>query len=690
MSTPSRFRRDVEGLRALAIGFVLIYHAGVSAIPGGFIGVDIFFVLSGFLITGLLVREVESSGTISLPRFYARRAKRLLPASALVLVTTAILTWQFTSVVTWRDIGTEITAAAAYLVNWLFAAQSVDYLAEGSGASPVQHFWSLAVEEQFYIIWPILLLLVTLVARRRASLNLRRTMFWALLLVVIPSFLSSLLWTAHDPSVAFFVTPTRLWELGIGGLVALGAHHWQRISGRTAAIAAWTGLVALLAGAFLLDSTVPWPSSWALVPTLGTAAVIIGGYASRPGTPTQILGMRPLVWIGGLSYSLYLWHWPILVTAKSALGELGPWLSVAIVLLTFIPAWLSYRFVENPVRNARSLNDSRLALSVGLNLTAVSALAGIALILAVPSSTTTTEGTSINSLGANVLTVPKNQPDARPDIPHPDTADQVIPAPSDAVDDVPAAYENGCQVDQQSTTISPCVIGDPAGSVEIALIGDSKALQWESALDSIGHELGWRIETLTKSSCPFSSAGAQLAGEPYASCDTYNRAVREYLVGSEGPDAVIVSGYAARAYDEHGAYIEEAAVAGQTEAWQALENSGIEVLALLDNPHPVSIPDSENQVYGCVAENLDSLRACSFTTADGIEASGSPSMREAANATDSVDVVDMNDWICSTSVCPAVIGNVLVYRQGSHLTDTYVRTLTAHLEDQLRPLLDER
>lgn len=216
------FRPDIEGMRAIAIGLVLVYHAGVRQLPGGFVGVDVFFVISGFLITSLLVRELESTGRISLSRFYARRAKRLLPATGLVLVATAILTWWTVSAVDWRAFGMDIVSAALYIVNWRLADRSVDYLAEDVGASPVQHFWSLAVEEQFYIVWPLLIVALAWWLRRHGRLRLRPVLTAGILAVIVPSLAYSVYLTANSPATAFFVTPTRLWELGIGALAAIG------------------------------------------------------------------------------------------------------------------------------------------------------------------------------------------------------------------------------------------------------------------------------------------------------------------------------------------------------------------------------------------------------------------------------------------------------------------------------------
>ena len=229
----------------------------------------------------LLIREIERSGRISLREFYARRAKRLLPASGLVLVVTAVLTWLTVPITQWRTFGLDIVGAATYVVNWVLAGRSVDYLAEDVAVSPVQHFWSLAVEEQFYIVWPLLLVLVGLWLRRRATARLRVVLGLAISLVIVPSFVWSVVMTASRPEQAFFVTTTRLWELGIGAFVAIGAARWARLPQRVAVVLGWLGLATVLASGLFLSSSVPWPGYAALAPTLGTAAVIVATSPDR-------------------------------------------------------------------------------------------------------------------------------------------------------------------------------------------------------------------------------------------------------------------------------------------------------------------------------------------------------------------------------------------------------------------------
>ena len=294
------FRPDIEGLRAVAILTVLAYHAGLP-LRGGFVGVDVFFVISGFLITGLLVAELHASGTVSWLRFVGRRIRRLLPAAVLVLVATSVVSWFVVPGLRRRDVGVDIAASAAYVVNWVFARREVDYLASDLTPSPVQHFWSLAVEEQFYVIWPLLLIGLALVVRRPS----RRVVALALGTLVTASFVWSVWFSHTSPQPAFFTTTTRVWELGIGALlaVALAGRARPRSPARGSAALGWVALVVLLAVAVALPQGIDWPGAWALLPTVPTAVLIWVGWQGPASGPVRVLGRAPMVWVGGLSYS---------------------------------------------------------------------------------------------------------------------------------------------------------------------------------------------------------------------------------------------------------------------------------------------------------------------------------------------------------------------------------------------------
>ena len=666
------FRPDIEGLRAVAIGLVLIYHAGVDWVPGGFVGVDVFFVISGFLITSLLVREIERTGRVALAQFYARRARRLLPAAALVLVAAALMTWWLLPITQRRVFGLDIVSAAFYVVNWRLADRSVDYLAEDVAASPVQHFWSLAVEEQFYIVWPLLIIVGLLVARR-FSTPLRPTLGVALALVVVPTFAWSVHQTAASPSTAFFVTSTRLWELGIGAAVAVGALWWKRLPRAFAIVLGVLGALGLAYSGFVIDAQDPWPGSLAMVPVLATAAVIIAGVSAADTGVNRLLAWRPFVWVGGISYSLYLWHWLFIVGGTAHYGELGAKRGLLLTALAFIPAWLSHRLVENPVRfSPRLARSNGLSLSLGGNLSLAAAIAGLVLclpLIAAPPTPVAADPTK--PFGAAAIAADEQ---GAADLWKLDTADSITPAPEQATADVPDAYDRGCQVSQDSSAPVECVYGDENGDVTVALVGDSKALQWITALDEIGKERGWRVITHTKSTCAFTAADVLRDGKPYDTCNEWNDAVTALLL-EQKPALVITSQNAARAAvagSGSSAGTSEAMVAGLEERWGQLRDAGITVAAIANNAAP------DDEVYECVAQHPDALSTCAFEATYPTREVQSA----AARATGAV-VLDLSELICPGGKCPAVIGDVLVYRQGSHLTRTYVSTLTEPLHAQL-------
>lgn len=681
----SAFRPDIEGLRALAVALVMLYHAGISALGGGFAGVDVFFVVSGFVITQQLLRELDRDGRVSLVVFYGRRAKRLLPAASLVIVVTAFAAWLLAPVTQLRVIAHDLIGSSLYVVNWVLAGRSVDYLAEDVDPSPVQHYWSLAVEEQFYLIWPLIILMLVWFTRRvTGAPPTRRFLAVALsVLLVLPS----LAWAVHltnaDPAQAFFVTTTRLWELGIGALVAVGATQWRRIPAAVGAFLAWAGLVGIVVGALVQDSSTPWPAPGALLPVLATAAVIVGGYTAGRGGPTILLGTRPLVWVGGLSYSLYLWHWCLLSMAAWHWGEFGTRLGLAVVVASVVPAWLSYRWVEKPIRHARSLNDSpRFSISVGLNLTAASLVAGLVLLWVALSA--------IGDQGSRGGTVGTEDPDGLRGATYlepPRWADlegaepiypSLTPDPLLAVEDVPELYEEGCQVTQSSSVPVPCPGGDPQGELDFVVLGDSKIAQWIPALDLIAADNGWRMTSHTKSAC--SPADVNVfdgGGELYESCREWGEAVLTDLA-EDPPDVVLISGRRETAGPDAENLTEQNLTEGYRRYWQQLDDLGIQVIVLSDSP----APDVGGPVYECVSQHPTDVEACSWQYTESV---GSEVMRAAVEEVPGAVYLDIDPWICPEGTCPGVWRNIVTYRQGSHVTVTYVNFLAPALAGLLVP-----
>jgi len=674
-------RLDVEGLRAVAILAVLAYHAGLPFLPGGFAGVDIFFVISGYLITGLLVREAERDGRISLSRFYARRAKRLLPAAAVVFVVTAIGTALVFAGSQARVFGGDITAAAAYVVNWRLAARSVNYLAQDTGQSPVLHFWSLSLEEQYYFVWPLLAIFAIVVARK-LNRSARVAMAVGLLGVIgIPSFVYALYLAHSNAAVAFFVTPTRMWELAVGAAVALGTPLIVRLRRHYAQALALAGAIAMAVTLLVLHDTVTWPGIPTLLPVLGTAAVLTAGVADPRTFVGRLLGIRPMVWVGALSYSLYLWHWPILVLANGWLGDLRISQKSMLVVFAVIPAYLSMRFIENPVRfSPRFAARARPALLMGLSLTLVGVGAGFAVAAVHPPTTSPVahvtsipdvEATLVGAmvLGTHPLTSPAGDPNIVPG--------SISPDPPDAPDDVPSAYAKGCQAQPPDIEPIVCVAGDPNGDVRIAAVGDSKLLQYYDALDLIGKSRGWRIEFMTKSACSWTADTIELDGAPYTECSAFDQAVLATIQASPF-DFVLTSGSPYRISGRATTTDEERAK-GLATAWEEAAATGATVVVLAEPPRPVEKP----AVFDCVDKHRSDPGACAYDRADGVDRSAVRSQLLAAGMVPGTRVVSVSDYVCPQASCAPVIGNVLVLRQGSHMTNTYAVTLAPVLGERL-------
>lgn len=706
----STFRRDIEGMRALSILAVLAYHAGLP-FYGGYIGVDVFFVISGYLITTLLLSEAESNGSISLLGFYGRRFRRLLPAATLVLLVALAATLCFApgsqkSVFSW-----DVVAAAGYAVNWRFAARSVDYLLEDVGRSPVLHFWSLAVEEQFYLVWP-LLILAALVVSRKTGMPWRRAVVIALLLVLVPSFAWSISYTQSHAQEAFFVTTTRLWELAIGALLAALPPGMRQLRRPLATGLTWAGLCLFAYSLWGLNNSVPWPGFRALLPVASAALLILGGGAAEPPAVTRWLGSRVLMEVGKLSYSLYLWHWPIIVVGQDWLGLVGlPW-GLALVVASFVPAWVSHRWVEMPIRSSRVLAERpALALSGGANLSLLSVAAGL-LAVALPvtgTETAPTDGATDTAANPAVnpirLSAEGNRVVATPaqlgagalgSNPRTSAAGQarsehakIFPAPDQAVDDMPEGYAKGCQVSKASTKPIWCEIGDPDGKTQVVAAGDSKLLQYYEALDIAGRALGWKIRTTTKSGCPFVAADVSLKGEVYSECRQFNQTLLGALE-KDPPDVLLTSQLADTALVDAGSdkRTAEAMIDGLVRVWKPLTTLGTRVVALLDNPRP----PAKHLVYDCVAKHPKDYASCAFERDKAIATSAAATQRAAAARLAGVSVLDLTDYICPSKQCAPVIGDILVYRQSSHITNTYARSLAPVLTQELAkiPLTDAR
>ena len=654
-----RFRPEVQGLRAVAVLLVLIYHLDPDLVPGGYVGVDVFFVISGFLITSLLYREAGKHGRISIARFYVRRVRRLLPASTVVLLVTGVVSLVFLPITRLSDTAWQLIASAAYVENLYLAQQAVDYLASDAPPSPVQHFWSLAVEEQFYLVWPLLFMLWAWSARRRRLGPKLLAGGLAVLLVV--SLAHSVVYTSQDPAAAYFLPTTRAWELAVGGLVAVVLAH-RDLSPAARAPLVWAGLAAIGVSALAYDDATAFPGWTALLPVLGSAAVIAAGHTRTP------LNSAPAQFFGDISYSLYLWHWPLIVftltwTGSASLGLLE---MIAVAAAAVLLAWSTKVWVEDPVRER--------GLIPGIRSAGVVAVAGIVAVSAVGfASLARVQQFSSAPFDPRVHVGPAALSDGSAS-----NGAELYPPLVEAEEDVPELYDDQCQGERED--IDPrtddCVYGDPDGDRTVVVVGDSHAAQWMPALDKVGNERGWRVVSLTKSACAFTATPVEWNdGSAYEECRQWNEAVMGEL-SELTPDVVFSSASTNVTPQDPGDDATRALADGLAAQWEEAAQHTDRMVAVRDTPI------TDRNVFECLEEHNDDLSECSVSRDTAFEEED-PQVQAARAVEDHVHLLDMSDLFCGDDRCEAVIGNVVVYRDHHHVTASYAEMLSDHLAERI-------
>jgi peptidoglycan/LPS O-acetylase OafA/YrhL len=649
--TPDRpgFRSDIEGLRGIAILLVIAFHAGVSRLGGGFVGVDVFFVLSGYLITGLLAREVIEHGDINLPEFYSRRAKRLLPAFLLVLLVTLAIALVFYAPIDVPRIAENGRAVALHYGNVLFAQEGVNYHA--SGSNPFLHTWSLAVEEQFYVIWPLLFAFVgRFYAPADSSVPLARRLLIAVVIAGIVSFALSLIVTEIAQPWAFFGMPTRIWEFALGGGAALVINGDTTRRSGTGLVLQLGGLVAIAFATLTYHDALPYPGAAALLPALGALAIIVGGFHAPESPVSRVLSASGLQWLGKISYSWYLWHWPLVGLGAvidyriSPLGKLA-WSAVALGL-----AVLTQRFVEEPMRRGDSFRDAPHRLNmIALGASVVAALLAWGALIA---------GQSRISTG-----VQRNYAAARND-----------------------GMQHNCWGSYLQNA-KPCVIGDPNGRTIVVLMGDSHAEHWSAAMDRIGKERGWKVHLMVKPGCPVADIPPLMNSglkRPYTECNEWRRESLKRIVALR-PDITVLSSYdryVMRGDGKDGWGVTPAAWgAGLRRTYAALSSAGIKTIAMRD------VPDIGFDAPGCLSRSASAapvkLYRCEYDYASGLLPAAVRAQSRAVSGLPGIALVSMNDRVCSRSPCPVVQRGVIVYRDDDHLTASFSRAESQVLGDRI-------
>ena len=691
------FRPDIEGLRAVAVVAVVLFHADVPGVGGGYVGVDVFFVISGFLITGMLWREANTTGTVRLRRFYGARARRLLPASATVGVITMIASAVLLSPLRVPTVMYDGIASALYVGNYWFILDDVNYFADLLTPSPFQHYWSLGVEEQFYLVWPPLIIGTAWLirrARRRTraqATSSQRPYLVVLALVAAVSFALSLVVTYWMAPAAFFSLPTRAWELALGGLLALTAGQWRRLPALPAAITGWAGLALILLACTQLSATTRYPGTAALLPVLGAVLVIGAGCAAPSQGCGRVLASSPMRAIGRISYSWYLWHWPVLVLTPALLGHpLGLAARLTAAAVSGGLAVLTLRFIENPLRFAPRVRRSPLvSLALGGAATTIAVCVGVALLPWVP--TPVGRGAPAATLTITAAPVP-----AGSDIDAYDAAVQhafaqvqaAVAASADLkavpsnltppLGDLPAEQKdygfNGCVRSPYEGGQPECATGDIASTTTVALVGDSHAAMWNPAFQQIAAQRHWRLEMLSKLACPLmdvriNSAFRRLI-EHFQHCEQWRAQIIARL-RAEHPRLVLVSVWRGYGTDESltgfHAY-DPAWIDSLTRLVQQLRGTGAQVLVL--GP----IPSPHTSVPICLSGHLDDATACALPRSTAVNQPGIAA-ESAATKAGGGQYVDLTELFCTTDRCPVVVGNSLVYLDVSHLTLEYSRLL---------------
>lgn len=667
-TTKPGFRPEVQGLRALAVLMVAAYHIWLGRVSGG---VDVFLLISAFLLTLSFTRKLENRKPLRLLQHWLHVFKRLLPAVVVVILAVLAGTWALIPQSRWPDVLTEAWASLTYRQNWQLAAFAVDYYAQQhEDASPLQHFWSLSVQGQVFILWPLIFagaaLLQPQLAKwfpERRALGHRQLLFVAFGAVFVASLVFSIEQTYSNQAYAYFDTRARLWEFALGSLLAL-ALPYLKPGRRLRVFLGWAGLAAMLACGLLLTVDRSFPGFVALWPTLAAAAVIVAGQSGSRWGADRILSSRPLVSVGGISYALYLWHWPILVFFLLATGTTTPGIveGLGIMAAATLLAVVTTRFVEEPMRRWKwpDVRSWRAAVVIA----ACGAL--LALPVTAWQGAITAEATAIASQpheltpGAAALS-----PEY---VGQPSEEARIIPAPA-AMKDEWANVDGACTGDNvpSDPVLEGCLQNEEPEVVtkRIVVLGDSHSQQYMAALGPIAKQHGWEVVTLLKGGCRF---GAQSEERPEF-CNEFNKASSAYVLEHK-PDAVFTV-----ASLTHVDAPFETEVPGYLEGIKPFTDLGIEVVGVRDNPRfSFNMPE-------CVQKQGKDSPDCNPPLEESLAAS-SP-LDDYLGKVDLLHLMDMSDFICEQGTCPAVVGNVYVYKDDNHLSKTYVQSMIPMFEERL-------
>lgn len=662
------FRPDIQAVRAIAVVAVLLYHLWPKRLPGGFIGVDVFFVVSGFLITAHIVRGLRrASPGRFLIDFYARRIRRLAPAAVTVLVAVLLGTLLLKPIGAWQAGLQNILASTFFVENWHLANESVDYLAADAAPSAVQHYWSLSVEEQFYILWP--LLFVVLLGMRFT----RRGQITAVSVTLGASLVFAVIATVVTPEAAYFLTPARAWQLAAGALISFITLS----PGRARAALPWCGTALIVVGAFTITGATPYPGIAAIIPTLGACLILLGGPNAAGGAFDRVARAKPVQFIGDISYSLYLWHWPLIVFVPLVLGHNLKWPEkLGILGASIVLAWLSYRYIERPFRSRRfSTRPTRSFIAGTMAL----------LIVVIPSATAVAYAESQIQTSVTAMHAAKAAADrcasagsmlASCEDDHTITASIAAAA----AEDKPRPWLDKCINGLGDASTVLCQYGDPDAEDEVLLWGDSHAAAWAPALDEAGKSGGFRAVIATRHGCPstltapIATVGRDIAPSEREACAERN----EWVARAVLPDADLV--VLANMTTNYEFDVDLSVAFG--DSILAARDVGVPVAVLEDVP--LTGDDEGHRVNG--PECLASGEACSNARARALNDRLDTALTD-AGIDDEYTLVRTHDAFCSAEACYFASGDTSVYFDASHLSDTYSASLGPWLAESLDDLV---
>lgn len=655
-------RDDIQGLRAVGALLVATFHIWVGRVSGG---VDVFFVVSGFLLVGSLARELAAKGAVDVLGFVARLVRRLLPSSLFVIAVVLATAPFWLPQTRWAPTMTHVLASAFYLENWYLAWTATDYLARDEVASPLQHYWAMSVQVQALLLL-CLAMAATGFALRRADVDRARAGVLLLAGVFAASLAYSVYATATNQPVAYFNTAARLWEFAGGGLVAIALPR-LRLSTAAQLVGGWLGLFLVLSCGVLLKVSTIFPGYAALWPTTGAALILLCGHADHPLSVRRLLSIKPLNWIGDISYALYLWHWPLLVLYLTVTYQtsvaFGP--GAAILGASILLAWATTRFVEGPFRG---VGDTRPWATILAGAAAVALISG-------------------GDIGWRVWTARATPGDrlARPDpARYPgaavfdatyfaaDGSVPIKPGPLWMKRDVSPVYARGCHQRLGKDEVLSCTFGQADAPYTLAVVGGSHSAHYIPALQLAIKGRPWRMITLTRSSCLLSTPGSG-SGADAPSCARWNRKLMAKLIALK-PDLIFTTA----TYGD--ARRDESVPANFIERWQVLNKHGITVAAIRDNPwFNADVPE-------CVQVNGPKSSRCGIERAAAL-APVNPLLD--APSLPNVHYLDLTRYICPGARCPVVAGNIVMYSDRHHFTNTFMRTLTPYLVRQLYPVMNK-